>query len=89
MAVNKPRVNVTTSVAVVIFLLTFFGMMPFSMPCYYRHRILKTSIFANIYLIFSTIHYAVQYSIETIANAEGDNRDSGWYILVCSKKIET
>lgn len=82
MAVNKPRVTVTTSLNVIICTLIFFGIMPFSLFSYCKHKILKTSIFGNIYSIFSILHFVIEYhmeTIETIAQTEGDNRESGWY----------
>lgn len=77
MAVTKPRLNVTTSLNVLIYILTFFGMLPFSMLSYYRHKILKASIFTNIYLVLQAIHGAVQFHYETVSNAEKVNKDSG------------
>lgn len=69
--------TVTNSVSIGITLLTFFGMMPYGLYRFFRHKVLKTSTIGNIYLIFTTIHYTVEYHIETIDNYDEDNRDTG------------
>lgn len=81
MAVNKPRINVTTSINVVMYTMAFYGMMPFSLLSYHRHKILKTSVFGSVYSIVNTIHNSYQYHVETIANFRG--QDSGRYYTLC------
>lgn len=87
MAVTKTRVNVTTSLNVVIIILTFFGIMPFSLKSYFKYKVLKTSVIGNIYSILTAIHSSVQYHWETLRGIDGENRESGKLTILVSMVI--
>lgn len=79
MAVEASKSGLVKSLSVLFYWSAFNGIIPYSMPVYYRHKILQATILCNAFVVANMLHDIVQYHLASSNFSLSDKADSGIY----------
>lgn len=85
MAVEQTATSRPTFVASLNILFYFSacnGLIPFSIPAYWRHRVLQRSIISNVFAVVFAIQNIVQYHFASTVFSMGDKKESGTLTVI-------
>lgn len=77
MAIEKRRSNLKSALSFLMYFTTFFGIVPFSGVAYFKHNIIKLSVFGNIWAFVNVIHNAVEYHFASTRFILKDKQETG------------
>lgn len=77
MAVEASQSGLIKSLNVLFYWSTFNGLLPYSIPAYYRQKIFQATILGNVWVVAAMVHDIVQYHFSAFNFSLGDKADSG------------
>lgn len=77
MAIEKQRLQLKPALGFLLYFSIIFGVVPFSGVVYYKHKILKISVFGNIWALVNVIHNAVEHHLSSTKFILGDKQETG------------
>lgn len=77
MAVEKQRLNLKSSLSFLMYFTCIFGIVPFSGIAYYKYKIIKLSVFGNIWALINVAHNVVEYHFASSRFILSDKQETG------------
>lgn len=80
MAVEKPRTNLLSSINILYYISSCFGIIPYSLRAYHSLKVFQLSILGNIYVVIFVVQAVVQYHYARAAFSMGDKKETGEFM---------
>ncbi|XP_037048955.1 gustatory receptor for bitter taste 66a [Bradysia coprophila] len=77
MAIEKQRLQLKSALSFLLYFTIIFGVVPFSGVAYYKHKILKLSIFGNIYALVNVAHNVLEHHLSSTRFILSDKQETG------------
>lgn len=77
MAIEKQRLNLKSALSFLMYFTILFGIVPFSGVAYFKHNILKLSVFGNIWALINVVHNAIQHHFSSTRFVLSDKQETG------------
>lgn len=87
MAVETSKSGLIKALNVLFYWSAFNGLIPYSIPAYYKQKIFQVTILSNVWVIFAVVHDITQYHFSSFFFSLGDKADSGIKILIFGLRI--
>ncbi|KAG4072025.1 hypothetical protein HA402_010962 [Bradysia odoriphaga] len=76
MAIEKQRLQLKSALSFLLYFTIIFGVVPFSGVAYYKHKILKLSVFGNIWALVNVAHNVLEHHLASTRFILSDKQET-------------
>lgn len=77
MAIEKKRLHLKSALSFLMYFTIIFGIVPYSGIAYFKHNILKLSVFGNVWAMLNVIHNCVEHHLASTRFILSDKQEAG------------
>lgn len=77
MAIEKQRLHLKSALNFLMYFTILFGIVPFSAVAYFKHKIIKLSMFGNIWALINVFNNVLQHHFASTRFILSDKQEAG------------
>lgn len=77
MAIEKQRLHLKSALSCLMYFTIFFGIVPYSGVAYFKHKIIKLSVFGNIWALVNVFHNVLEHHLASTRFILRDKQETG------------
>lgn len=77
MAIEKQRLHLKSALSVLMYFTIAFGIVPYSAVAYFKHNIIKLSVFGNVWALINVINNVIQHHFASTRFLLSDKQETG------------